>query len=302
MASPSGKTVREFRHILLWPLQLRRLRRETGLRQPLGRAARPSRPLAGGEGQPAGGGRVLPDGLPGLRLLPALRAALPLRLRGGRRADALEPAHVPARRHRDRPRPDARDRRTHRPRGGAHAARVLLRPGRHPPRPRGRGARPAARGRDRADGPLRAALSPVLGRAGAGRALHLPGGIPRHGGASPVGLGLRRPRQVRGPGARHQADAAVAALGIPAASDGARVSRRRDPAVLPDREQAHPDHDLPRAGRAARASRAGTSRASATRPNGARRTRCPSRRASSQTSRRSTATTATGTRTTPRTG
>ncbi len=30
MASPSGKTVREFRHILLWPLQLRRLRRETG--------------------------------------------------------------------------------------------------------------------------------------------------------------------------------------------------------------------------------------------------------------------------------
>jgi hypothetical protein len=30
MASSSGKTVREFRHILLWPLQLRRLRRETG--------------------------------------------------------------------------------------------------------------------------------------------------------------------------------------------------------------------------------------------------------------------------------
>ena len=35
-----------------------------------------------------------------VRLLPALRAALPLRLRRGRRADALEPAHVPARRHR----------------------------------------------------------------------------------------------------------------------------------------------------------------------------------------------------------
>ena len=227
MPPTSGKIVREFRHILLWPLQLRRLRRETGfashwdvLRAHPGPWQEVKDNLLVDDESCQTGYQEFVYFLPYVQRF----------LYGFGEADAQTPSSLHMFRRDD-----------------IATARVRLR----------KEDAPIALSVERTrlvffydqdvailafevmardlpledaielHGPLRPALPAVLGRPGAGRPLPLLGGVPGRGRDAAVDLGLRRPRQVRRAGAGHQADAAVAALGVPAAPHGPGVPRRR---------------------------------------------------------------------------